>query len=102
MSLTLYAVEKKRADIHDKSYRVGRRSRYLLVIAPVGTTRNPESYKEYICHTHQVERVDPARPYPSCLPNCAPHEPAGITCARVTSRSPLTYPANLSTYLVRE
>lgn len=43
------------ADIHDKSYRVGRRSRHLLVTAPVGTARSPESYKEYICHTHQVE-----------------------------------------------
>lgn len=43
------------ADIHDKSYRVGRRSRYLLVTAPVGTARTPESYKEYICHTQRVE-----------------------------------------------
>lgn len=56
------------ADIRDKSYRVGRRSRYLLVTAPMGTARSPESYKEYICHTHQVESIPPAHilvPFPT-------------------------------------
>lgn len=57
------------ADIHDKSYRVGRRSRYLLVTAPTGTARSPESYKEYICHTHQVESRSrpPISQFPSQL-----------------------------------
>lgn len=57
------------ADIHDKSYRVGRRSRYLLVTAPMGTARSPESYKEYICHTHQVESRSrpPISQFPSQL-----------------------------------
>jgi len=76
-------------------YRVGRRSRYLLVTAPVGRAR---SHIRSTFVTHTPGR-DPARPCPGRLPNCAStREPAGITCARAMSRLPLTYLPNLSTY----
>lgn len=95
---------RKRGYSRQVSYRVGRRSwQYLLVTTPVGTAGSLESYKEYICHTHQA--VDPVRPYPTIVvfPTALLANPAGMrVCARATSRPSLMYSPNPSIRLIRE